>query len=575
MLRLLIFLVLTSAAFALEIKEVRWGFDGKVVANRFNLLSVLIVEGGPHPFEGEITLHEQRGPIDVGAPIAQPVFISPGTSRWVQFVVYVTGDNPWHLSWGRGANQRRDLDPPTLGPPATVLVVDSASVFTGTAPLRIFSEELFPTSLAALDGLDQVVLDHVPRWDLPRREAFFDWVRRGGIVHILQGTGGYPAFDGDWAAFQTSGPRARFGAGRIVRHEFDRTQCSEAALSTAGFPPRTLNKTDVGSGGPALYRFDQTLLRSLADLTKPDVQWWFLYLLTIGYLVVIGPIHYRWAQRVNYRLAIGGFLGIVAVFALAFMIGGHRGSGEKQTSHSIAIAHALGNGRWDVQQWVSAFATKGAFYQLHHEAPVNFYSATSDSEAVAGKIVGGKDGHFDVDIPLFSTRPFLHRATLSGPSAQVNVITWKRDRIELELGENFPEPVETIYARFLGKILTLQKEGRHLTGSPSGRGLDEADYFVHQGMDELQRFEWASRNFSPRVVLLPLLAYQLGSARGLPSSSPVRPLASDHLQLLVLAKSPAAFGVRGKGFDQGQGHTLYIVDVFRPADTGDTPLEPR
>ena len=574
MLRLLIFLVLTSAAFALEIKEVRWGYDGKVVSNHFNLLSVLVAEGGPQPFEGEVTLHEQRGPIDVGAPIAQPVFITPGASRWVQFVVYITGDAPWHLSWGRGANQRYNLDPPTLGPPATVLVVDSASVFTGTAPLRVFPEELFPTSLAATDGLDQVVLDHVPRWDIPRREAFFDWIRRGGIVHVLQGTGGYPVFDGDWAALQTTETRARFGAGRIIRHDFDRTQCSEAALTAASFPPRALNKTDMSNGGPALYRFDQTLLSSLAGLTKPDVQWWFLYLLTIGYLLIIGPVHYRWAQRVNYRLAIGGFLGIVAVFALAFMIGGHRGAGEKQTSHSIAIAHSLGGNRWDVQQWVSAFATKGSFYQLRHEAPVNFYSATSDSESVAGKIVGGKDGHFDVDIPLFSTRPFLHRAVLPGPEAQVKVITWKSDQIELELGEKFPDPIEQTYVRFVGKFFNLHRNGRRLSGSPVG-AQGESTYFTSQSTGELQQFEWAARSFSPKILQAPLLAYQLGHPRGLPSSSVVRPLAPEHLQLLLLGKSPATFGVRGKGFDQGQGYTLYVVDLFRPADTGETSLEPR
>jgi hypothetical protein len=96
-------------------------------------------------------------------------------------------------------------------------------------------------------------------------------------------------------------------------------------------------------------------LKGLAALTKPEVAWWLLYLLTIAYLVIIGPVHYRWSRNIDYRLAIGGFLGTVAVFAVAFIIAGRRGSGETQTVNSIAIARALPGGRWDTNAMVERF----------------------------------------------------------------------------------------------------------------------------------------------------------------------------------------------------------------------------
>ena len=574
MLRLLFLLVFTHAALALEIKQTRWGFDGKVMLNRFNLLSVLVAQkGGGRPFEGELVLAETRGSEQTfGAPLVQPLYLTPGTERWVQFVPFVAQEFEWRLTWGKGDKARAPVPAPKFGPPATVLALDLASVFAPNTRLAGFPEDLFPTSVAATDALDQIVLDHAPRWDAVRREAFLDWLRRGGIVHLLRGPEGHPHFEGDLAVLNVADGKARVGAGRVVRHEAAREDCDEAFLKRAGYAPREFAKPDGNNMGgvPVLYRFDQTLMQNLASLTKPQVQWWLLYLLTLAYLAFIGPVHYVWSRKVDWRLAIGGFLGTVAVFALAFIVAGHRGSGEKQTSHSLAIAHSLGGDRWDVQDWTSAFATKGDFYKLTHAAPANFYAVPSDMEQVNARVFGGKDGHLDADIPLYSARPFLHRAVMSGPKAEVS-IHWDRDAIELTLGSDLPEKIVAAYGRtFQGTFALDEHRGRSVMWHSVGNSHPDYSpppFFTDEKLQALRQLEWNTRTFDPTTAASPLLALFLGDLKALPNALTPRPLSPDHLQLFLFAEAPDSFAMKGKGFDRGHGHVLYVIDVFRPADS--------
>lgn len=567
MLRLLFLLFLTHAALALEIKEIRWGFDGKAIPNRFNLLSVLVAqEGGTRPFDGDLSLLDTRGgEMTYGAPLVQPLYLSPGTQRWVQFVPFVGHEQEWRLAWGKDNKLRAPVMAPKFGPPATTLLRDATSVFVESSRFSTFPEDLFPTSVAATDGLDQIVLDHIPRWDAPRREAFLDWLRRGGIVHLLRGPEGHPRFVGEFAELNVPAnqDKTRVGAGRVVRHDMERAEVDEAFLKNAGYPLREFRKLDGSEGRSMLYDFDETLLQNLASLTKPEVQWWLLYLLTLAYLALIGPVHYVWSRKVDWRLALGGFLGTVAVFALAFIISGHRGSGEKQTSHSLAIAHSLGGDRWDVQQWVSAFATKGDFYKLTHAASANFYAIPSDNEAVNARAFGGKDGHLDADIPLYSSRPFLHRAVLTGPKADVTVSSWTKDSIVIELPESIPGKITSVHARWLAEVRVASVEKRKVLlanlGAPSTTNL-----FDEQKLHAMRQFQWANRNFDPQTATMPLLAHALRDVNVFSNTLTPRPLPPDHLQLFLFTEAPESFAMKGKGFDHGEGHVLYVIDVFRP-----------
>jgi hypothetical protein len=563
---------LNAVASALEVREHRWNFDGKAVPGRFNMLSVRVYEPGPKSFDGEIALIETRGiGSGVGAPLAQQIYVTPGTERWVQFVPFVAGDFGWTVRWGKGEKEKVSLDAPGLGPPATVLLIDPEYRHFGEQRLKGFPSDLFPTSVAATDALDQLVIDHAPRWDAPRRDAFMDWMRRGGVVHILRGPTGFPEFEGDLAPLNTTVRRDRVGAGMVVRHDITREECSADYLKSEGFAPRR-DAEKVSNQSYAFVNFDQNVLKGLAALTKPEVSWWLLYLLTIAYLVIIGPVHYRWSRNVDYRIAIGGFLGTVTVFALAFIIAGRRGSGETQRVHSLALARALPGGRWDTMQWISAFATSGDYYRFTHASPVNYYSASNDMEPVNGKVIGGKDGHFDVDIPLYSARPFLYRGVLSGPDFGVQVSEWKPNRIALQVGKAFPESPKEVWIRLYDQILRedrlwpLREEGNLWVGRKEN-AMSVDSFFSQDHSRVFNAYEWNNSGLRFDIASRPLLATFFGDVNGVQYRYTMRELAADQLQLYVYAKAPESFAMKGKGFRSEVGWVLYVQDVFR----GNTP----
>ena len=146
-----LFFVFGSPAQALDVREMKWGFDGKVVPGRFNMLSVLVDHSGPSAFDGELALYETRGlETSVGAPLVQPLYLAPGTQRWVQFAPFVTHDHKWQLRWGRGENNQITVEPAAHGAPATVLLYDQGSPLALRSVLQTHPEDLFPTTATAM-----------------------------------------------------------------------------------------------------------------------------------------------------------------------------------------------------------------------------------------------------------------------------------------------------------------------------------------------------------------------------------------------------------------------------------------
>jgi hypothetical protein len=564
LLPVLFFLVASAlGARALEIKESLWGFDGQAAPGRFNLLSLRVANPGAKPFDGELLLVETRGlDMAVGAPYAQPVYLAPGTERWVQFLPFVANEFEWQVRWGRSNKERTAVNAPRLGAPATVLLVDPSSAFASAARLKVFPAPLFPTSVAATDGLAQVALDHVPRWEAARRQAFLDWVRCGGVVHVLRGPGDPVEFTDDLAELDSPARLLRVGAGSVVRHDKLVAEFGIEDLASAGWP--LLERKSGEGGGAVIYRPDQTLLRSLTTLTKPKVPWPLLYLLTIAYLVVIGPVHYRWARKVDYRIALAGFLGTVAVFALAFIITGRRGSGEKQVAHSVAIAKHLGGGRWDVRSWISAFVTSGDYYSLRHAGEASYYSAASDSEAVHGALHGGREGRFDVDIPLYSSRAFMYRGVLGGPKGGIALGKADGKEIEFMLPEGWTlKPIEA-WARRGGRMFELKamnEDGRRLRSVP-GAGVARADFFDPSHLAQFNQYGWSSERFEPEHAFRTLVGLYSGDVAGFENRFTAWPRHEDHFEVFILSKAPPEFALKGKNFAPENGWVITVHDVF-------------
>src|ERR1700685_251736 len=179
-----LFAASANSARALDLIEARWGFNGRATAHHFNILSLLVGNSGPAPFDGTLQLEEvTTGGSRVGALLAEDVYIAPNSSRWVQFYPFVTDRlESWPLHWkNRGGPQggptSASLPTPTLGAQDPVLLVDAddLSARGRGGPLRQFPENLFPPLVTATDTLKTVALDHVPRWEEARRLAFRDW----------------------------------------------------------------------------------------------------------------------------------------------------------------------------------------------------------------------------------------------------------------------------------------------------------------------------------------------------------------------------------------------------------------
>src|SRR5687768_5978834 len=129
--RLLLFLSVTVGhAGALEVRDSLWGFDGRVVPGAFAPFSVLLENSDDRPFDGTLQLRELRGG-GSSAPVMQPVYIGPRSSRWVQFHAFIGSNDAaeFDVSWGRGAKEHKVFDPPKSAGPARVFLRDSDDPF--------------------------------------------------------------------------------------------------------------------------------------------------------------------------------------------------------------------------------------------------------------------------------------------------------------------------------------------------------------------------------------------------------------------------------------------------------------
>ncbi|MBM4076686.1 MAG: hypothetical protein FJ267_13735, partial [Planctomycetes bacterium] len=185
---ILVFVALSSSAQALDVIDVRWGFNGKVALNRFNLLSVLVNNPTPQPFDGEIKARKTLGGAGfVDAPVVERVALAPESRpTWVRFYVYVGGDGwgqstvneQWRITWGRGESY--DVPVPRVAKYQRVVLADSSGISRkmgdmSQAAFKQMPEELFPAFVTATDALQVVVIDHEPRqWTPGQKEALVD-----------------------------------------------------------------------------------------------------------------------------------------------------------------------------------------------------------------------------------------------------------------------------------------------------------------------------------------------------------------------------------------------------------------
>jgi hypothetical protein len=563
-----IFLFTLVSASALEVQQARWGFDGTVVPDRFNVLSVLIANPSTEPFDGSVNFYKTRGMEQrVGALYGNPCYISPLTTRWVQFYVYVENQyDQWRIEWGRGPDNHHDLDPPKFGAPGQVLLSDSQTPITGTSAIRQFPDELFPPTAAATSGLDSLLLDHVPRWELAKRQAFLDWLRAGGKVHLLTAADGrYPIFTDELSVLNSPEERSRIGAGLVVRHRATLREIKPHDVEDNDIPLRKYKPGDMND-----FQTTDTFLRTLSQLSHPSHNWALIYLLAFLYLGMVGPGNLLFGKRfADYRLRIGLLLATIAAFAALFSLAGRRGQGESSVIHTLSYADSIGGGNYNVMQWINVFATRGAHYTITHPAPHNLYATGQDYESVNGFIQNGKDGRLVVDVPMFSRRALLHQAEMKGADLGVKIVKWE--------GAGFTDLKLAVQPEFTKQIL----DGWVVKGDQvyPMKVIDGQLDFGNTGHQSLTAFISTASSQPPyayqyengnqdinveaefRKLAVPLMAWSFDTRDY--TNAPL-PAMNGHADLFLFARSPESFGITGTKFGREVGYVLYHLDLLKP-----------
>lgn len=596
---ILILVFASGKSWAIEIGEVRWGFDGRATPQCFNPLSVLVINTGAAPFEGKLELRESiGGGRRVGAVLAEDLYIAPNSSRWVQFYPYVKEPyEEWWLQWGRYGGERADVRRPVLQNQGPVMLADSDDSLSMGRAVRQFPDHLFPPTVTATDSLKVVLLDHVPQWEESRRQAFYDWLARGGQLHILKDVdGAYPRFTGQLAELNTPAERFRVGNGQVIRHDRSRARIdrafaeklaaeagpsSESADETAAINTAANRGIRGGPNDPLFPDLCGGIFAFLKTLNRAHHNWVLIYAMAIVYVVTVVPgVHYLGRRRFDYRFVYGTLVGLIVLFSVGFAYFGRRGHKEASAVSTLAVARQLPGGAWDVTSWSNVFVINGAEYEIVHGGTGRLYSAAQTFEAVNGTIRDANPGRFDVDIPPFSSQTFVARMKVNGDRDRLKVrelsATGTRlTKLVIEPAGNFPRPANPglIYVQFGDRLKSMEwsNDRLQLSGSSSSESLTE--FFASIQWNNLSPFALRNPRFAGRVaqeegpppfddLLRPLMAWSLDLRKH--SDIPTCRLPDDRLRLFVWSELPDNLKVANKLMSRQQGRVLAVIDVPKP-----------
>jgi hypothetical protein len=560
---------------ALEVRQVVWGFNGQVLPYRINPVSIEIHNPTKKTFDGELDLHRVMPLVGrVGERTVLPCFLSPNTSKWVQFFVYAGENDLWELSWGAGANNSYTLPAPTSGAPARVLLTTGDQLTARGSKLKGFPEYLFPPSVGAMDGLHSLVMNYYPsQWEEVRATALLDWVRRGGVLHLLSSpTGKQPEFPAALSVLNTPLERFQVGNGLVVRHAATASEVSDEWLNSRGYTMPALAKHDDETYYVGM-RLEDRLLEQVSGFTQPRFQWAMIYLMAFLYVILIGPVNFVVGRRVrDYRWSVAFLVGCVALFALIFNLLG-RGYGNQSAAHSLAYARPLSDGYADVTQWCNVFAARSGEFALTHNSPHNIYATCQQYERVNAVAFNGRDGKLIADIPLNTSRSFLHRGKIKCDAPRATVTEWeatailKRLRVRLQSADELR--LENAWVFFNGRIYTLLAEGNELTLAGQA-GVKPEDFLspneMHFGftpswdhetetLSPLEQFRKSARAIVLRAVGSPSVAQSFEETM----------MRRERAQLFLFVKSPDALKIAHRDFSRQISYALFHIQLFDPS----------
>jgi len=466
-----------------ELEETIWDFGDASPGDQIGLVSVLLRNDAPEPFEAPVELSPSfRGLGSSGTVLVEQVFIAPNSSRWVQFYPY----RPSHMvEWVITCGRRERFDLPAVKtistytnnetakrPMVAWLVGDNqASSARGAVPT--FPAELFPATVTATNGLHVAILNEDPRWDQPRRVAFLQWLHRGGILHLYHGVdGAFPTFGGELAVLNNDSPTQQVGQGNIIRHAQ-----SIGGVKLADIVPdrpkveksaQEIEQMRYNNYGYVSYFSNDEIFRRLRELVAPQHQWPLIWLASIVYLLLIFPGGYLLGRaKRDFRLVMGLQIGSALLFTVLFSIIGARGYNETSRNLGIGVARPVGSNQWELASWNNVFATSGGDYSISFPKSGGIFATGVDSgQSLRGLINNGAEGKYLVDIPPYSSCTFLSQSIIEQPGIDMQITNWDPEnprRLECQVNSGWPADASRAFVYYDKIFYTMTHDSGKLT----------------------------------------------------------------------------------------------------------------
>ncbi|MFO1021167.1 MAG: hypothetical protein U0903_10780 [Planctomycetales bacterium] len=560
-----------ATAWGIEIKQNSevWGFNRQILPDRFNILTVTAINAGPEPFEGMLELQHGSRISRSGEIMRVPVYLAPGEERFVQFYPYLSSlgtNEDWTVTWPKGSY---DLRPPreykVEGKRVGIWLEDARTISNTKGGLPGFSADLFPPFSTATDTLQLVAIDEAPRWDQPRRQAFMEWLYRGGELHLYHDSNGaYPPFTGELSVLNSPLERQPLGQGVVIRHPQRRGE---------GTSPLEPPKPKPGVSNNRQFDFaqdqiDSDIQRALRKMVDPQHLWPLIWVMAGVYLLCVFPGAYLLGRKTrDYRLVFALEFGIAILFSWGFSVVGRRGYNETSTNSAVALARPVSSEAWDVTLLTNVFVTTGGDYDLSHPGRGVLF-ATGESggggDRVRGYSQSGTEAVLHVDIPPFSSRFLRCKAQVKHPGLTLQLAPSAEGGGAFELipGPNWPKEVTFINALQGGTLYTLKLQGQRfviLTNNPVQAYMDrQPDYSSR--FQQTRPFEPKPKVDEDRIfqglqeTLLRQAALEWNHER---ESDPKNNL----VRALIFAPMPEPFFVKNPRVGKSAGRVMYVLDL--------------
>ncbi len=581
---------------AIEIHDIQWGFNNRPVAYKINPVTILVENTVSQPFESELRLQREtfRGDqIDIA--LSTSVYIAPFEKKWVQFYPYLTeSTDNWKVRWNHKDRQHSQsfLSPRPKVKTTAIQLVQPNRLNKVIPGIKSFPEDLFPPILGAVDSLNEIFLDHVPKWEKSRRTTFLQWVYTGGTVHLFENsTGSLPVFPETYAALNLNGASSpvSFGDGLIYFYQkkLDEFTHSELKQLLIKNKQSALEKSLDSSQPPSfLYSqlpensmnystaADEELLVALTEMSKTKLIWYFIFLLSFIYLIVAGPGYYLITKfsRKHYTF-YGVYLGSTALFCFIFLFIGEYSANSTSQIHSVMIAKQLPDNELDITEWSNLGIASGGNFKVTHPGHSHIYSTCQNFSKVNGTVISGREGEMQVDIPTNSSRNFFHRGKVSESGFKVQVNSWLTNNISLEvlslnIDKHFPQQVDQIHFLFGSKLYELHQEGNQLIFRGISRNLSSlmGDHSLLYQNYQAPTRQFTFLNLQERKSdfsfehFFPTLLQRALSRSAIETIRPFR-LPNNRGKLFVLSDIPDKLSLKTPVNIKQKGLVLYCLDI--------------